>query len=252
MSDPWPDNAIGEKTEQWWPCQPCLQRPVAHCPCSRSFWFLSSFVSFPSVTPLLFATAALTLLPVFAHGHGIKLFATAENHRITGQAYFTGGEPVKEGEIQLRDSNDRLVQTVPVNTRGRFSCQTDHHGQLRLVLDLASGHRAETTLRVPANSSSDKDSPNRSDKTASAAQPGGSSSAGGRARVRQTKMPKAVAQAVEQELDTLRADLHQHRNRVKLRDVVGGIGWIMGLLGLWFFLRGKYERTRSPSPRQNE
>ncbi|HOU21896.1 MAG TPA: hypothetical protein PKX16_06700 [Kiritimatiellia bacterium] len=54
-------------------------------------------------------------------------------------------------------------------------------------------------------------------------------------------------QALQKQIVELRRDLAARDDRTRLRDILGGIGYILGLMGLAFYFLGTRRKTE-PSP----
>ncbi len=52
-------------------------------------------------------------------------------------------------------------------------------------------------------------------------------------------LEQRIAEAVAREIRPLRRQLEEAQNRARLRDILGGIGYIVGVMGLVFFLKGR-------------
>jgi nickel transport protein len=55
----------------------------------------------------------------------------------------------------------------------------------------------------------------------------------------------ALAEAVRNELKPLRREIIALKEKNDLQSVLGGIGYIVGLFGLWFFIAGRRLAKRS-------
>lgn len=175
-----------------------------------------------------------------AHAHKLKVFATAVGERIEGTVYFVGGGPAPGARILVESADGKRIEVLVADDAGAFAItakvRTDHV----IVTDSADGHSARTTipasllaasLPLPASEpgTTTAESP---DSTAPA------SSLGDRMGD-PTAMEASIAQAVAQQVAPLRAQLSAYEDQVRLRDVLGGLGYILGLAGLFAWMRAR-------------
>ncbi|MEJ2395023.1 MAG: hypothetical protein P8045_15865 [Candidatus Thiodiazotropha sp.] len=182
------------------------------------------------------ALGLLVCLPLSAHK--LKVFATAEGEKILGQAYFVGGAGAGGATIRITDTEGRVLAQPKPDEEGNFSYRVEQRMDYRVEADSQDGHIASWTLRADEFSSGlpvaeatgqpasgDLAAPEPVQPTAEAL-----SRAAERVSVQQ------VEAAVARQIRPLREALQAQEERVRLRDIVGGIGYIIGLagLGLWW------------------
>lgn len=143
------------------------------------------------------------LLAGRAHAHGIEITATAgPDSVLRGEVFYADGEPVQRERVEVfRSSEDRALYSGLTNDSGRFAFLIADGANYRVVVAPLDGHRAEAAVTMPA--------------VAGHLSPSGATAGG-------------VGAA---EFGLLRADLARLERRLRLSDVVGGIGLIAGLAG---------------------
>lgn len=201
-------------------------------------------------------TIVLALLATAAMGHRVNLFATVEGSEVVAEASYSKSKPVLGGRIRVEDgatgelllegaTDDAGVFRFPVPEAARL------HG-LTLVLQAGEGH--QTTWRMePAEfgapalptASSAPSRETQDPAPASAPLPAAAPTADAAhiaALVREAVRSELEA-ALDTRLDTrldarLEAKLAPLRRALledsgpRLRDILGGIGWIFGLVGI--------------------
>lgn len=182
------------------------------------------------------ALGLLVCLPLSAHK--LKVFATAEGEKILGQAYFVGGAGAGGATIRITDTEGRLLAQPKPDEEGNFSYRVEQRMDYRVEADSQDGHIASWTLRADEFSTglpvAEATGQTRSgDLAAQEPVPPTTealSTAAGTVSVQQ------VEAAVARQIRPLREALQAQEERVRLRDIVGGIGYIIGLagLGLWW------------------
>ncbi|SUS04906.1 conserved exported hypothetical protein [uncultured Defluviicoccus sp.] len=175
-----------------------------------------------------------------AHAHKLKVFATAVGERIEGTVYFVGGGPARGARILVESTDGKPIEELTADDAGAFAItakvRTDHV----IVTDSADGHSARTiipasllpaSLPLPASTLGTGAAEARVSTAPAAPQEGGTGDP--------AAMEASIAQAVARQVAPLREQLSAYEDRVRLRDVLGGFGYILGLAGLFAWLRAR-------------
>jgi hypothetical protein len=191
------------------------------------------------MAPVRMAAAVAALLaawPFLADAHALFLYATAEGAIIRGEAVSLPADPVPDARIRVLGPGDSLLGDTTTGSDGAFAFEARRRCDHRLVLMTADGHRA--TFTVPAEElpaelpALDGDVVAvEAEPPAVVAMPGPDADADGLQRV--------VRDAVAREVAPLRRDLARFKERARMQDLVAGIGYILGFMGiaLWFKTR---------------
>ena len=180
--------------------------------------------------PLL-AFLALLLFAAPVQAHKLKVFASAEGAVIVGTAYFSGGGKAMGigGVVQAPDGT--LAGTVRTDQDGAFRFTATSRMDHTITMDAGDGHVASTVvpaaelpLSLPAGQASIAAAP----APVAAASPADLD---------------AVEAAVARQIRPLRQQLDAYEDKVRLHDVMGGIGTIFGLFGVAAWASA---RRRSP------
>jgi nickel transport protein len=204
----------------------------------------------PSGTNLMtrpgFVVVALLLVAVpsgQAFGHKLQVFASAEGARIAGSTYFAGGGPASGARIEVRDAQGKLLVELSPDPDGRFTYEAQAPMDHRILAITGDGHRAEWLIAADeltgaygATSSPETPLglPIRPD---AAMEPTASSPAA--STVLDPTLEAAIERAVARQIRPLREELVAAENRVRLQDILGGIGYILGLTGLALWWRSR-------------
>jgi nickel transport protein len=184
-----------------------------------------------------------------AHAHRVTVFAWVNGDTVEVESGFSRGNPVIEGKITVADAvtGEQLLHGI-TDARGRFSfpmpdqVKGSGHGLLVRV-DAGEGHRNQWLLAaddLPGASQAAKRPPEdglgaASPPPATSAPHGVSSPAGG---VASEDLRNMLASVLDEKLAPLRRSLTiLEQPEPGLRDVIGGIGWIVGLAGIFLYLR---------------
>lgn len=187
----------------------------------------------------------LVSLPLQAHK--LKVFASAEGDRILGQAYFVGGAGAGGASIRITDAGGRVLAQPAPDESGNFSYRVERRMDYRVVADSLDGHEASWTLRADEFSPSlpGTNGIESSEQGASSAPAPAVSTAAIPQSPAGTLSMQQVEAAMARQIRPLRQALQRYEEQVRLRDIVGGIGYIIGLAGLgvwWSNRRRKRDR----------
>jgi nickel transport protein len=158
---------------------------------------MSRMGSLASVAFLFF----LLLLAAPAQAHRLSLTAHLAVDVISGTAEYLPGGPAQGGTIRLRDAAGTVLAETTTDKTGAYTLPAQPGAQIECVT--LDGHRAE----IPAPIST-------------AAVPSTVSASG--------EVEAAVARQLQPVLDRLQS----LEETTRLRDVLGGIGYIVGFAGL--------------------
>lgn len=188
------------------------------------------------------ALAGLVLLAALpASAHRLKVFATAEGRKISGYAYFPGGgRAVRVPVLATGPGGEELGRTT-TDEKGCFSLEAKWRCDHTLVVETPDGHKA--TYRVEAAELPSDLPPLGGAGRQGAPRPQGHGTgekgqpqvAAGPVKSGQV-LEDAVARAVARELRPLREQLERYEAKRRLHDIIGGIGYILGISGVAFYL----------------
>lgn len=200
--------------------------------------------------------AALVLLSTLgspALAHKLQVFAFAEGASIGGSAYFAGGGAASGARIEVLDGEGNTLAELAPDGEGRFiyAAQAPVDHLFRAIT--GDGHQAE--WRVPAaelaagfgseGSITEKaERPNRSDVSV-IVETDTSSTSAPPVTTLNPELESAIERAVARQVRPLREQLVAAEDRIRFQDILGGIGYIMGLTGLAFWWTS---RRRSGQP----
>lgn len=170
--------------------------------------------------------ALLWLSPSAAWAHKFKLFATIQGTEAVGYGYFSGGEravavPVALLLVGKDDAPPQEVARVMSNDRGEFRLVLPQAGRYLLRADI-DGHRAEWPLAYQVAAAGEV-----------------SVARSGEPVVADDRLTAAIELAVARQVAPLQEQLDAYENTVRVHDVLGGVGWLVGLCGLWAWWGGR-------------
>lgn len=148
----------------------------------------------------LFATAAY--LPN-AYAHALYVFAQYDGQQLSGKAYYSDMTPAAQTYLEvLRSGNDEPILTAKTDDKGAFNLPVSNvpNSALKVIVEGEEGHRAAVVAdRIQAQSTQNNAA----------------------------------------EFMQLREDIAHLKDKIYFHDILGGIGYIVGLVGLlaWFNVR---------------
>lgn len=183
-------------------------------------------------------------LPGAASAHRLKLFLTVEDGALGGYAFFVGGGRPEGSTVIIKDSGGHEIYRGKTDDQGGFRWKPPIAADYSVTVDAGDGHWVEGSVaaeRLGAVPSAPAPAPTAplSEQAASAPKP----DAGACAQPDSVALAKLVEaqvdRAVARQLRPLIESYNLAEGRVRLNDVMGGIGMIVGLagMGLWGLAR---------------
>lgn len=206
--------------------------------------------------PIAAAVAILLLGMVFsgsALAHKVNMFANVEGGRIVVEGYFADGKKAKDATIQVFAPDGTKLLQGKADGEGIFSFDVPQVTDLRISLYAGMGHRTEYT--VPAaelqGAAGAAGSATAGDGLAGDGMetPTASSPAATSAAVDPAEIRAIVQQAVGESLTPVMRSISELKEQKSFSDIVGGIGFIVGLLGIFFYLKARKESARTAGVR---
>lgn len=156
-----------------------------------------------------------------AVAHRMDVAVRVVGGELHGAATFHGGRPVAGAAVEMRDPLGEVLARTVTGPDGRFVVALTRRVPLEVVVETADGHLARRS--VPAD-----------------ALPAGLPTAAEAAAAAQSDAMDALADRLAGEtarhLGPIQDQLAELERRIWIRDVLGGVGYILGLAGLAAYL----------------
>jgi len=169
----------------------------------------------------------LTILLLFssALAHRVNIFAYVEGEAVVAKGYYSDGSPVRNGRVTVYDAKGEKLLSGKTDGDGIFSFPVSVRTDLKIVLNAGLGHKAETEIRKA-------DLPEAKSFTRSAKkEPRGMS---------EEELRRIVAEVIDEKLHPLFNLIARERSkRFPITEVIGGIGYIVGIMGLIVYFRSR-------------
>ena len=186
-----------------------------------------------------------------AAAHKVIVFAWVNGNTIHTESKFSGGRKVKAGKIEVFDPQGKLLLSGKTNEQGEFSFPIPQPSALKIVLSAGMGHRGEWTVSkdeiinagaagstaLPADNTEDgKPVPAVTAKTAARAPAAATG-------LSAEEIQQVVEKALDRKLEPVYRMLAEAReHKPTMTDVIGGIGYIIGLVGLASYMQARRQR----------
>jgi nickel transport protein len=199
------------------------------------------------------ALAFIFALPCAVHAHRLSVFAWVEGDAAHVQAKFSGGKYVKGGDVSVIGPDGKTLITGETDDQGAFSFTIPQKSDLKIVVSAGMGHQGDWTIRadeiaavgaqVQAEAAPSTSSQG-AEREAAAAAP---SPAAPEAKTPPAVSPEAVQSAVERALEKKLAPvirmLAENRQKIGATEILGGIGYIFGLVGIGAYVASRRKRA---------
>ena len=161
--------------------------------------------------PRFFAAFLLAFLAAAgpAAAHGIAVFAAAEGEGIAGYVYYPGGERIGGATVHLLGPDGAELGEATSKPDGSFLFKAEIRADLTVRARTADGHGAAYQIHAE-------------DMAAAAGD-----------------LEDMVERAVARHVRPLRRQIEAYEHKIRLHDVLGGIGYILGIAGILFFVRAR-------------
>lgn len=170
--------------------------------------------------PLAARLALVVLVAIDAYGHRINLLVLPEGARAMGHAYYADGTPASGASIAVHDVSGTVLAQLQTDAEGHFEFTPGGSGTFTFVVETDDGHRAEAAVALGAADTSTVPQP----QPAAAMRPG-----------------DEIERAVQRAIAPMRLQLDAYEQKTRFRDILGGMGYIVGVVGLlawWKSRRG--------------
>ena len=189
-----------------------------------------------------------------AYAHKVQMFAYPEGDTVFVEGYFADGKKPKKSEVMVYDTEGKVLFNGVTDDEGKLSFKIPRKTDLRITLNAGMGHKAEYTLPASELGGAGKVAGNNpplppfskgGDKMAAADQEALSE----KGQVNQVSqldeaqiqaiVEKAVEKAVGEAIKPLVRSFTEMTQKNSLTTIIGGIGYILGLMGIAFYFKSR-------------
>ena len=183
---------------------------------------------------ILAVAAVLLLVAGPAQAHKVIASVWADGADIEGEVGFSNGDMAVSGTVvEIFDPNGKKLGETQVGEEGLFRFTPTAAVAHTFKANLGAGHVAQTVLAV------EDLPPGLGGSTVAAVEV---AAAAPKAVEAGNDLRAMIAEAVRREVKPLRKEIAAYREKNDLQSIIGGLGYICGIFGLWFFFAGRRKR----------
>jgi len=194
------------------------------------------------------------LLAGTAIAHRVNVFAWAEGDTVYVESKFSGGKKIRGGKIIVTDSSGIEVLTGHTNDQGEFSFKRPQQKELKIVLEAGMGHRAQWTLPIDDGHSDHSADESPSQRALAPNELKNSDDppydqlkgtlTGDYTGPSRAEIEAIVEKALDKKMKpVLKMLAESHAKGPGIGDVLGGIGYIIGLVGIAAYFHSRKKKN---------
>ena len=177
-------------------------------------------------------------LPAFAHK--VIIFAWVEGDTVFTESKFSGGRSAVDAQVLVFDLENRELLEGKTNQKGEFSFKIPKQTDLRIVLNAGMGHKAEWT--IPESEILGVSSVLDSKVDVGSSQPVSSG-------LSKEEIKELIDDSLDRKLSPIiRMMAESQYKGPSINDIVGGIGYIFGLMGVAIYFKNRGRNRDSGKP----
>lgn len=182
------------------------------------------------------AVAVVLCVSDEAIAHRLNVFAAYDGTRIAGEAYFSGGTRAQGIAVRAVGAGGKVLAEVRTDTEGNFAFPQLSAAPVEIVADAADGHIArfrmtEADMAATPGMGAATAAPSGKEISTADPLPSASSSA----------LEQTVDRAVARRIAPLQRQIAEYESRIRLHDVLGGVGYLVGIAGIAFWWLARRE-----------
>jgi len=194
--------------------------------------------------------AIILLLILFstAYAHKVSIYAYAENGMIHAEGYFADGTRCRNSRVEVFDAKtgEKLLEGR-TDKEGKFSFRIPKATSIRLVLHASMGHRNDYTLgerEVKAALGIQEAGPGKQEERERKTEikPRSTAPLTAASGAPSAEMEAIVDRVMDRKLQpviTILLKLQEEAGRPGMTEILGGIGYIIGLMGMAMYFKSR-------------
>jgi nickel transport protein len=191
-------------------------------------------------------------LPSISFAHKVRVFAYVNGDRIEGEAAFSGNRWARNSKIIVKAQNDsKIIHTCLTNENGKFDFLIPEQAKknnldLLIIVNAGEGHQGEWLLQANEYLSSDKEHlvthSHVNETSDDILKPDDKRFE----TVDRKLLKEVIGEVIDEKLAPVKHMIAKTQNQEPgLRDILGGIGYIIGLAGIIAYFKSEDKRKDS-------
>lgn len=225
-----------------------------------------------TMTPrLLMILLSLLVFALPASAHKVVMSAYAEGSFVEGEVGFSNGDMAANVVVEVLDDDGKLLGQTKTDADGIFQYTPDVAIPLTFKANLGQGHIAiyrMATDELPETGTAPTTAPDKADPVQANDQmaiplPSNGNGQGidqdkltlavsGALRLELVRLESEIAAKVRKEVKPLRKEIASYKEKNNFQTILGGIGYIIGLFGIGFYIAARRERQQAEALRAKE
>ncbi len=192
---------------------------------------------------LVLTVSVASLSAQIALAHKTSVFAHAHGKEIHGEVIAGGDTPMSGARITAFGPLGEILGETVADDKGEFMLTVTQRCDWKIVAS-GDGHQASYTVlmdELPA------DLPAGASDTHDHAHDDGHTHDDGHAHTHELEQAVGENGDLPRQVLALRRDIEELRNELRWQDIIGGVGYILGLMGIAFYFLGSNRGDRFPS-----
>lgn len=181
-----------------------------------------------------------------AIAHKTTIFAWVEGDTVYTQSKFGGGRKAKNATVEVYDTHGTKLLEGKTDEKGEFSFKLPKKVDLKVVLLAGTGHRGEWNIPLEEIEGGEANPDSRLQSQASQIEKEPSHHE--LPSITAENIQEAVEKALDKKLKPIMSKLakaRQMETETKITDIIGGIGYILGLVGIGAYFNYRKKKTKT-------
>jgi len=184
-----------------------------------------------SLIILFLASILVISTPLPAFAHKVIIFAWVEGDTVFTESKFSGGKRAINAQVQVFDREDKQLLEGKTNNKGEFSFKIPKLTDLRIVLTAGTGHKGEWT--IPESEIQEVAALLEKKK---AEEPSQTTAVG----LTKEEIKDLIDDSLDRKLRPIVRMMTESQSKgPSVNEIVGGIGYIVGLMGVALYFRNR-------------
>jgi nickel transport protein len=175
---------------------------------------------------------------IFAHK--INIFTYKEGNKIFVEGYFQDGSPTKNAVIEIYNEKAEKIIEGKTDLEGIFSFDIPDAKKIKVVLNADMGHRAETEMELQKEEKKEL----KKEGTETQKENKRIEKVEIQKNFDEEIIKKIVEESVEKAINPVLKEIEKEKQKTRIFDIIGGIGYIFGILGIYLYFKEKLDEWK--------
>lgn len=177
--------------------------------------------------------------------HKLNVFAYAEGDTVSVEGYFADGRKAQNTAIKVLDGSGKVLVEGTTDGQGKFVFKVPQKSDLKIVLNAGMGHKGELMLSA---AELEEGATSAVDHPAGDHEAGHGDGGSAAATYAGSELDAAVHRAVGEAIKPLVRELAESRQQASISELLGAVGYIFGLLGVFAYYKARQASKKGEAP----